>query len=161
MRIKDFATLLFLCLVIPGTLSAQLTERQRRERAIATELDTQRQELLTLEKENVRATMQHNATFFHRVYADDYSGVLASGEAVDRSGVATAVQNSPAAYTSLLPTDINIRVYEATAVVSCTWTARGTEGGRAFSRQFRVLHVYLNGIGGWKIVASQELQLPG
>jgi hypothetical protein len=31
-----------------------------------------------------------------------------------------------------------------------------------FARQYRVIHVYVNNkAGGWKIVASQETQLPG
>lgn len=135
--------------------------RARHERAVATELDVERQELLTLEKETVHALMQHNSTFVRRVYSDDFTGVLASGEVVDRNALANAVQTSSAVYSTFLVTDIHIQIFEATSVVTCTWTARGTEVGRKFDRQYRVLHVYLNGVGGWKVVASQEMQLPG
>ncbi len=151
---------LFGSFVLNHGLYAQ-SEKVRHERAVATELDVQRQELLTLEKENVHASMQHNSTFVRRVYSDDFVGVVASGEMVDRNALAGMVQTSSAVYSTFLVTGIQIRVFEATSVVTCTWTARGTEAGRKFDRQYRVLHVYLNGVGGWKVVASQEMLLPG
>jgi len=52
-------------------------------------------------------------------------------------------------------------MFEDTAVVTCLWSMRGTQGGKAFSRQSRVTHVYVYGQRGWQAVASQETQLPG
>jgi hypothetical protein len=157
---KFAITLIFgLLLLIPG-LPAQ-NMRELHERAVATELDVERQELMTLEKENIHARMQHNSTFVRRVYSDDFTGTLPTGEMVDRNALASVVQTSSAIYSTFLVTDIHIRIFEATSVVTCTWTARGTEAGRKFDRQYRVLHVYLNGVGGWKVVASQEMLLPG
>ena len=158
---RKFVIATLFSLLILCTRARAQSERVRHERAVATELDVERQELLVLEKENIQAQLQHNSTFVRRVYSDDFMGTLPSGEIVDRAGLATSVQTSTAVYTTFLITDIHIRIFEATSVVTCTWTTRGTQAGHKFERQFRVLHVYLNGVGGWKVVASQELQLPG
>jgi len=49
--------------------------------------DLQRQEVIVLEKEAVRAVLLGDATFFRRVYSDDFSGVLSRGEVVDRTSL--------------------------------------------------------------------------
>jgi hypothetical protein len=158
--IKVLVSGLFGLLILVAGSRAQNMKEQH-ERAVATELDVERQELVTLERENVQALHQHNSTFIRRVYSDDFIGTLPSGEMVDRNALANVVGTSQANYSNFLVTDLRVRIFEATAVVTCTWSARGTEAGHAFARQYRVIHVYLNGVGGWKVVASQELLLPG
>jgi ketosteroid isomerase-like protein len=56
-----------------------------------------------------------------------------------------------------------VRIYGPTAVVTSTWTTRGVQDGRNFSRQYRVIHIYVNynNEGNWKVVAGQETMLPG
>jgi hypothetical protein len=159
MQKLSVAVLFGLLIAIPGGHAQNI--RELHERAVATELDVERQELVTLEKENAHALAQHNSTFVRRVYSDDFAGTLATGEVVDRASLASVVQTCTAIYSTFLVTDIHIRIFEATSVVTCTWTARGTQGGHLFARQYRVIHVYLNGVGGWKVIASQEMLLPG
>jgi hypothetical protein len=158
---KRCLLLCFSVLILAAATQAQISDRERRERAIAAEEDVQREELVSLERETAHALAIHNPSFFRRVYADDFSGVVPGGEVVDRNELATRVQNSTAQYASFLATDIHVRIYEATAIVTCTWTARGIQLGHPFSRQYRVLHVYSNGVNGWKVIASQEMLLPG
>jgi hypothetical protein len=64
-------------------------------------------------------------------------------------------------YTTFFATDIRIRIYENTAVVTCLWSARGVSEGHSFSRQSRVTTVYVYSLRGWQAVARQETQLPG
>jgi ketosteroid isomerase-like protein len=155
--------LLAALLISPALLSAQqLTQAQKRERAIAAEMEVEAQELVTLEKETAHAMALNNSSFFQRVYSDDFFGTAPTGERRDRNALVAAIQNSNAKYTSFISTDIHVRIFGPTAVVTCTWSARGAQNGHDFSRQYRVIHVYLNNIvGGWKVVASQETILPG
>jgi hypothetical protein len=120
-----------------------------------------RDELVTIEKETVRALQLNNATFFNRVYSDDFIGISPSGQAVDKMMYVSSVQSSPVHYTSFVATDIRIRLYQYTAVVTCSWSAFGTLGGKAFAKQSRVTHVYVFGQRGWQAVSSQETALPG
>jgi len=160
----SLGTLLVL-LLIPVHSAAQmpLSQKERRDRAIATELDMDSQELITLEKETARALSQNSSSFFSRVYADDYVGVAATGEILDKRALVAGIQYSPIRYSTFVVTNISVRIYGPSAVVTATWTTRGVQDGRNFSRQYRVIHVYVknNGQGAWKAIAGQETILPG
>jgi len=117
---------------------------------------------VTLEKEAAHAMALNNSSFFQRIYSDDYVGTASTGEVLDRSALVASIQTSNTRYSSFIATDIHIRVYGPTAVVTCTWSTRGVQNGHSFSRQYRVIHVYLsNRAGGWKVVAGQETLMPG
>ena len=155
--------LVLLLLPAPSSAQAGLTLKQRQERAIATELDMDSQELIALEKETARALSQNSSSFFSRVYSDDYVGIAATGEIRDKRALVASIQYSPIKYSTFVVTNISVRIYGASAVVTATWTTRGVQDGRNFSRQYRVIHVYVNvnGEGTWKAVAGQETMLPG
>ena len=148
-------------LCCPAFLSAQqLSSKQRKER-IAAEVDVEAEEVVVLEKETAHAMALNNASFFQRVYSDDYAGTAPTGELRNRSELVAAIQNSDTKYSSFIASDIHVRIYGPTAVVTCTWSTRGVQNGHNFSRQYRVIHVYLNNnVGGWKVVAGQETILP-
>jgi hypothetical protein len=158
------ACLGILFLLINVGASAQTYEdRERIERLKreAAEAEIQRIELVTLQKEAGRAMQLRNSSYFNRVYSDDYFGTTSSGIVLDRAALIASIQNSNVNYTSFVVTDIRVRVYQNTAVVTCLWSSRGTVNGATFSRQSRVVNAYLNSGQGWKVVVSQETALPG
>lgn len=151
---------LLACLLLPPASQAQrLTATEMREKAAEEEM--QRQELVNLQGETVRAIQMNNTAFFRRVFSDDYLGTFPSGRLMDKNAFLNALQTSPLRYSVFLATDIRVRIFETTAVVTCLWTARGSSDGREFARQSRVTTVYVYGQRGWQAVASQETQLPG
>lgn len=133
-------------------------EKLRREAAYA---EIQRQELVNLQKETGRALQLHNSSFFGRIYSDDFLGTSPTGDTLDKTALIKAVETSTSRYSTFVVTDIRVRIFQSTAVVSCLWSSRGTENGVAFFRQSRVLNIYVYGPQGWRTVASQETQLPG
>jgi ketosteroid isomerase-like protein len=162
MEIRRAGWLLAGLLCCPALVSAQLTYTQKRERAIAAQVEMGAEEVVVLEKETAHAMGLNNASFFQRVYSDDYVGTAPSGEILSRSSLVTLIQSSTIKYSSFIASDIHVRLFGPTAVVTCTWSTRGVQNGRNFSKQFRVIHVYLNNdAGGWKVVAGQETLLPG
>ena len=148
---------LFLAMV--PALHAQESAQEQRERAAEAEM--RRQELFNLESETVRALQWNSTAFFRRVYSDDFIGIAGSGEVMDKTRYLNAVQSSPIKYSSFIASDIRVRIYQETAVVSCLWSAHGTVEGHSISRQYRVIHIYINGMRGWQAVSSQETLLPG
>ena len=157
-----FAALLFSSVALTAQAPSSLTPAQRKDRAISAELEVEGVELVALEKEQAHAMALNNSSFFQRVYNDDYAGTAPTGEMMDRNKLVARIQNSTVKYSSFLATDINVRIYGPTAVVTCIWSTRGVQDGHNFSRQYRVIHVYMNNrVGGWKVVASQETMLPG
>ena len=128
--------------------------------APTTDPDIQRQELANLEKEAARAIQLGDATYFHRVYGDDFSGTLSRGEVVDKASFIKAVQSPLIRYQTFSASDIRVRLFRDTAVVSCLWSSRGVVKGHEVSGQMRVLHVYVYGGMGWKVVAGHISALP-
>lgn len=143
----------------PAQLNSN-SERERLQREAA-EAEIQREELLNLQKETVRAIQTHSTAFFNRVYSDDFVGTSASGMNLDKAALVSSVQNSSINYSSFVATDIRVRIFQNTAVTMCLWSSRGTYQGSTFFRQSRVTTVYVYGQRGWQVVTRQETQLPG
>lgn len=122
--------------------------------------EVQRQEILNLEREASHAIQLNDGTFFRRVYSEDFSGTLSHGELVDKAGFVNAVQSSAVKYQAFNSSDIKIHIYRDTAVATCLWSARATVKGQSVSSQMRVIHIYVNGGSGWKVVAGQASALP-
>jgi ketosteroid isomerase-like protein len=158
---RKSATLLlapFLFLLAPCGAVAQSPAELRE---MAKENDTRQEELVNIEHDVARAIQWNNGTIFRRIYGDDFVGVLPSGQVKDKNSWIAMIENSNLKYSSFLATDIRIRMFQDTAVVTSLWSARGTRDGQPFYKQYRVTHVYVYGQRGWQVIASQETLLPG
>lgn len=129
-------------------------------RAIHPDPDLQRQEIINLEKETVRAIQLKSTSFFSRVYADDFSGSLSHGQMVNKEQFIDVVRGSSINYESFNVSNIQVRFYRDTAVTTCLWSARSIIGGQREGAQLRVTHVYVYGSGGWRAILSQATPLP-
>ena len=159
---KKLAALTLVALAfLPAFRALAQTPTAAELREIAKENDAKQEELVNLEKETARAIQWNNGTLFRRIYGDDFVGILPSGQVKDKAGWISSIENSGIKYTSFIASDIRVRMFQDTAVVTCLWSARGIEGGRGFNRQMRVTHVYVYGQRGWQAIASQETVLPG
>jgi ketosteroid isomerase-like protein len=159
---KNLSTLVLLILasfLVPCSRAQGLSAVELRE--LAKENEVKQDELVNLEKQTARALQSNNVGLFRQIYGDDFVGILPSGRTVDKAGWIATIENSGTKYDSFVATDIRVRVFEETAVVTCLWSSRGTENGRPFSRQLRVTHVYVYGQRGWQAIAGQETLLPG
>lgn len=123
--------------------------------------EIQRQELVSLEKEAAHAIQLKNGAFFRRVYGDDFVGTLSHGQQVNKAEWVALIESSPdVKYESFNTSDIKVQIYQDTAVATCLWSARSIFKGQRVSRQMRVIHVYLNTAGGWRVVSAQTTSLP-
>ena len=122
--------------------------------------DTERQEIVNLEREAAHAIALGDGTFFRRVYSDDYAGTLSHGDAVNKAGFINAVQSTLVKYEAFNVSDIKIHIFQDTAVATCLWSARFVVKGQSENSQMRVMHVYVNSGGGWKVVAGHTSPLP-
>jgi ketosteroid isomerase-like protein len=122
--------------------------------------DLQRQEVVALEKEAARAIQLGDATFFRRVYSDDFSGVLSRGEIVDRDSFIAAVQAPDIKYESFTASDVKVRLFRDVAVATSTWSMRAVLKGQKVSSQMRVVHVYMYTGGGYHVTSGQTTLLP-
>ena len=140
--------------------SDYLAECYKRCQMTPTDPETERQEIVNLEREAAHAIQLSDGTFFRRVYSDDFAGTLSRGESVNKTGFINAVQSSIVRYEAFNASDIKIHIFRDTAVATCLWSARGVVKGQNVNTQMRVMHIYVNGGSGWKVVAGQTSPLP-
>jgi len=143
----------------PCSRAQNQTYTDRREQA--KENDAKQEELVTLEKETAHALQLNDVGLFRRLYGEDFAGILPSGQVLDKAGWIAAIQNSRTEYSLFIASDIRVRLFEETAVVTCLWSSRGMKGGHPSNQQLRVTHVYVYTQRGWQAIASQETLLPG
>jgi ketosteroid isomerase-like protein len=79
---------------------------------------------------------------------------------VNKSGFVNAVQSSIIRYEAFNASDIKIHIFRETAVATCLWSSRAIVKGQSVNSQMRVMHIYVNGGNGWKVVAGQNSPLP-
>jgi ketosteroid isomerase-like protein len=152
-----------LVLIILASLLVPCSHAQSQAelREMAAEKEAKQDELVNIERDMARAIQANSGTIFRRIYGEDFVGVLPSGQILDKAGWIGAIESSGNQYSSFMATDIRVRMFEETAVVTCLWSAHGSKNGHTFSRQWRVTHVYIWGQRGWQAIASQETLLPG
>jgi ketosteroid isomerase-like protein len=153
-----FVALLAGCFA-PCSRAQNPTSAEMKEQA--KENDAKQDELVNLEKETARALQMSNALLFQRLYGDDFIAIMPSGEVMNKAQWIASTINPGTKYVAFSVSDIRVRMFQDTAVVTCLWSARGTTAGRPTARQWRVTHVYIYGQRGWQAVASQETLLPG
>jgi len=161
---RKVVIMLAIGLVLSPAWSAQTKLQQQCIERCMTEQqadpDVQRQEIVNLEQEAAHAIRLGDATFFRRVYSEDFSGTLSHGEVVSKTAFINAVQSNLFKYEAFSASDIKVHIYRDTAVATCLWSSRTTFKGQSVSNQMRVMHIYLNGGNGWKVVAGQASALP-
>ncbi len=147
-----------LALVLLFTSPLQRSDQENPDAPPNPEL--QRQEIVNLEHETARAIMHNNATFFRRVYSDDFIGTLSHGQNVNKRQLIDEVQSGESTYQSFDASDINVRIYQSTAVATCLWSSRGTYHGQRIDTQMRTMRVYVNVARGWRVIAAEHTPLP-
>ena len=159
------------CLVILGMGLALLSPPQKRDswrescaqrcyEGPEADPELQRQEIISLEKEAAHAIQLNDGTFFRRVYTDDFAGTLSHGQPVNKEQWIAAIESRSVQYDMFHATDIKVRVFQDTAVVTCLWSTRFLSKKQYVSSQMRVVHVYINTPNGWHVVSSQSTNLP-
>ena len=150
---KKVISLALVVLGLAFTASAQDEEIKPNQEA-------DRQAISNLEQGFAHAIQLNNSTIFNTVFSDDFSGVTWYGEVINKARQIRLIQTSNNSYQFVHASDIQVKIFRDVASVFSLRTERGTSEGHQFSRQFRVLHVYINTPRGWRVISSQETQLP-
>jgi uncharacterized protein (TIGR02246 family) len=111
------------------------------------------QEIRTLEDERNRAILKGDAAALERMTADDYTFITLRGELRTKSEIVKGFQSGSFKYDSRTISDLNIRVYGDTAIVTGRSTQKGSENGKDYSGDYRFTRLYVKEKGRWITVA--------
>src|SRR5215471_21639523 len=114
-----------------------------------------KQEIKSLEEERNRAVVSGDAAALDRMTADDYTFITLRGELRTKAEIVKGFRSGSFKYDSREISDLKIRVYGNTAVVTGRSTQKGRENGKDYSGDYRFTRVYVKQNGRWLTVALQ------
>ena len=158
-NVKKLLLLSLFCIPLFAAVSAQEWRTICREER-KSDPESDRETLINIEHGITHGIQLNNSSVINAVFSDEFSGVTWYGEIINKAAQIRLIQTSPVSYQFVRSSSIQVKLYRDLATVSSLRTERGSSQGRAISRQFRVLRVYMNTPAGWRVIAQQETQLP-
>ena len=112
------------------------------------------QAIKQLDAERIRAQIGADAAALDRIYADDFIGVGPSGTVRTKAQVISDFTSGDLKFQSITTDEVQVRVYENTAVETGLSTMSGQDKGKAVPRDTRFTRVWVKQEGRWRLVAN-------
>jgi ketosteroid isomerase-like protein len=116
---------------------------------------TVEREILSLEEARNEAVLHGDVTALDRMTSDDYTFITLRGELRTKSDILKGFASGSFHYDSRQISDLKVRVYGDTAVVTGRSVQKGMENGKDYSGDYRFTRVYVKEKGRWLTVALQ------
>ena len=112
-------------------------------------------EIRALEEERNQAILHGDAAALERMTSDDYTFITLRGELRTKAEIVKGFRSGSFKYESRTISDLKVRVYGDTAVVTGRSSQQGKENGKDYSGYYRFTRVYVKQKGQWVTVALQ------
>ena len=112
-------------------------------------------EILEIEKARNQAIVKGDAAALERMTSDDYTFITLRGELRTKAEIVQGFKTGSFHYESRQISDLNVRVYGNSAVVTGRSIQKGSENGKDYSGDYRFTRVYVKQGGRWQTVALQ------
>ena len=150
---KCVALLLAALITVPA-FSAQHVAVHPRPPADSGDQETIR-EIIEMERQAREATLHRDADFSQRTLADDYVAITPLGTVTTKQDSVTARKTRQLRYDNIDVTDMVVRIYGDTAVVTARADVKGHQLGEDFSGPYRYTRVWVKKTGHWQAVSYQ------
>src|SRR6476469_5695208 len=107
-----------------------------------------------LDNERIQAQIHADATALDRIYAEDFIGIGPSGTVRHKPEVLSDFTSGHLKFQSITTDEVQVRVYENTAVETGLSTMVGQDQGKAVPRDNRFTRVWIKQQGRWRLVAN-------
>ena len=107
-----------------------------------------------LDNERIQAQIHADAAALERIYADDFIGVGPSGTVRTKPQVLLDFTSGSLKFQSITTDEVQVRVYENTAVETGLSTMVGQDKGKAVPHDTRFTRVWVKQQGSWRLVAN-------
>jgi ketosteroid isomerase-like protein len=117
------------------------------------------EEIRALENARNDAIVHGDAAALERMTSDDYTFITLRGELRSKAEIVKGFSTGAFKYDARQISDLNIRVYGNTAVVTGRSNQKGVENGKDYSGDYRFTRVYIRIAGRWQTVALQATRI--
>jgi ketosteroid isomerase-like protein len=112
-------------------------------------------EIIEMEKQAREASIRRDADFSARTLAEDYVAITPLGQVTTKQDTLSARKSGQLRYDTIDVTDMVVRVYGDTAVVTARADVKGHQLGEDFSGPYRYTRVWVRKTGHWQAVSYQ------
>ena len=143
-------------LLVTAVLALALTSivMAQEQSATGNQRSSIEQAIRQLDGERIQAQIGADAAALDRIYADDFIGVGPSGTVRTKKQVISDFTSGTLKFQSITTDEIQVRVYENTAVETGLSTMNGQDKGKAVPRNTRFTRVWVKQQGNWRLVAN-------
>ena len=121
---------------------------------VSADQDTIR-EIVDMERQAKEATLHRDADYTQRTLADDYVAITPLGSVTTKGDAISARKSGQLRYEALNVTDMVVRVYGDTAIVTARADVKGHQLGEDFSGPYRYTRIWVRRNGHWQTVSYQ------
>jgi hypothetical protein len=152
---KRFALLIsLLSVILSGPLTGRAAAQARNEKV--------EQEVINVEDERLQGFKNSDLATLDRIFDDDFTFTNVNGEIHTKAELLGDVRSGKLKYTALNHSEVHVRVYGDTAILTgrsaSVYIENGKEGGRT---PRRYMNIYIRKNGQWRLVARQETPVLG
>ena len=152
--INNCFVLLLCALAALPAFSAQHVALHPRPGFDSGEQETMRQ-IVDMERQAKEASLRRDADFSLRTLADDYVAITPLGQVTTKQETVSARRSGQLRYESMDVSDMVVRLYGDTAVVTARADVKGHQLGEDFSGPYRYTRVWVRRNGHWQTVSYQ------
>jgi ketosteroid isomerase-like protein len=112
-------------------------------------------QIVDMERQSKEASLRRDSDFPLRTLAEDYVAITPLGQVTTKQETISARRSGQLRYEAMNITDMVVRVYGDTAVVTARADVKGHQLGEDFSGPYRYTRVWIRRNGQWQIVSYQ------
>jgi ketosteroid isomerase-like protein len=112
-------------------------------------------EIIEMERQAKEASLRRDSDFSQRTLADDYVAITPLGQVTTKQDTLSARKSGQLKYDNINVTDMVVRVYGDTAIVTARADVKGHQLGEDFSGPYRYTRVWVRRTGHWLAVSYQ------
>lgn len=112
-------------------------------------------EIVDMERQAREASLHRDADFTQRAVAEDYVAITPLGQVTTKQDSLSARRSGQLRYDTINVTDMVVRVYGDTAIVTARADVKGHQLGEDFSGPYRYTRVWVRRSGHWQTVSYQ------
>jgi ketosteroid isomerase-like protein len=112
-------------------------------------------EIVDMERQAREASIRRDADFSQRTLAEDYVAITPLGQVTTKQDTLSARKSGQLRYDTINVSDMVVRVYGDTAVVTARADVKGHQLGEDFSGPYRYTRIWVRRTGHWQAVSYQ------
>ena len=150
---RSLVLLLATCLPVPAFAGQHVSVRPR------TAIDPGDQEtireIVEMERQAKEASLRRDAEFPQRTLAEDYVAITPLGQVTTKKEAVSSRKSGQLRYDTIDVSDMVVRLYGDTAIVTARADVKGHQLGEDFSGPYRYTRVWVRRAGHWQAVSYQ------